>query len=181
MSLLKEQQRVEYLEYLTIEISSGMVLEQLLSSHMLVKCIQKVGINNIGESTRVLKLPSCQLRVIYVGSTYQQVWSDWTLKICEWSIDRPWLHSVPCFQLFRLCYFGALDHQLLKPCKFTSQPSRSQACRPRRTITLGGSTTPPWTVSRQSTHGKFFANVLPCNFGHSTNGSKELSQDMPSY
>lgn len=64
---------MEYLEYLTIEISSGMVLEQLLSSHMLVKCIQKVGINNIGESTRVLKLPSCQLRVIYVGSTYQQV------------------------------------------------------------------------------------------------------------
>ncbi|KAJ4890253.1 Uncharacterized protein Rs2_30001 [Raphanus sativus] len=41
MSLLKELQRVEYLEYLTIEISSGMVLEHLLSSHMLVKCIQK--------------------------------------------------------------------------------------------------------------------------------------------
>ncbi|CDY17743.1 BnaC08g21510D [Brassica napus] len=71
-------------------------------------------------------------------------------------------------------YFGAIDHQLLKPFKFTSQLSRSQACRPRRKITLGGSTTPPWTVSRQNTHGKFFANVVPCNFEHPTYGSKEL-------
>ncbi|KAL0755654.1 hypothetical protein Bca101_093322 [Brassica carinata] len=71
-------------------------------------------------------------------------------------------------------YFGAIDHQLLKPFKFTSQLSRSQACRPRRKITLGGSTTPPWTVSRQNTHGKSFANVVPCNFEHPTYGSKEL-------
>ncbi|KAF3496266.1 hypothetical protein DY000_02055728 [Brassica cretica] len=32
-------------------------------------------------------------------------------------------------------YFGALDHQLLKPCKFTSQPSRSQACRSEENYT----------------------------------------------
>ncbi|CAF2046421.1 unnamed protein product [Brassica napus] len=58
MSLLKELQLLEYLEKLTIEVSSGIVLEQLLSSHTLVKCIQKVGINNLGESTKVLTLPT---------------------------------------------------------------------------------------------------------------------------
>ncbi|KAF8098474.1 hypothetical protein N665_0266s0042 [Sinapis alba] len=63
MSLLKELLLLEYLEKLTIEVSSEIVLEQLLSSHMLVKCIQKVGINNLGESTRVLTLPTtCDLR-----------------------------------------------------------------------------------------------------------------------
>ncbi|RID46681.1 hypothetical protein BRARA_I03326 [Brassica rapa] len=63
MSLLKELQLLEYLEKLTIEVSSGIVLEKLLSSHMLVKCIQKVGINNLGESTKVLTLQTtCDLR-----------------------------------------------------------------------------------------------------------------------
>nr|VDC62173.1 unnamed protein product [Brassica rapa] len=54
----QELQLLEYLEKLTIEVSSGIVLEQLLSSHTLVKCIQKVGINNLGESTKVLTLPT---------------------------------------------------------------------------------------------------------------------------
>ncbi|KAG2329465.1 hypothetical protein Bca52824_000645 [Brassica carinata] len=63
MSLLKELQCVEYLEYLTIEISSGMVLEQLLSSQKLVKCIQKLGFIHLEESARVLTLPTtCDLR-----------------------------------------------------------------------------------------------------------------------
>lgn len=63
MSLLKELQLLKYLERLAIEVCSGIVLEQLLSSRMLVKCIQKVGINNLGEPTKVLTLPTtCDLR-----------------------------------------------------------------------------------------------------------------------
>ncbi|CAH8382278.1 unnamed protein product [Eruca vesicaria subsp. sativa] len=80
MSLLKELQLLEYLEKLTIDISSGIVLEQLLSSHMLVKRIQKLGINNLGESMKVLTLPTtwdlrrlnlsaCRMREIQIERT----------------------------------------------------------------------------------------------------------------
>uniref|UniRef100_M4F4Q3 Disease resistance protein winged helix domain-containing protein n=1 Tax=Brassica campestris TaxID=3711 RepID=M4F4Q3_BRACM len=47
VSLLKELQLVEYLENLTIEFSSGMVLEQLLSCHMLA---QRVRMQNGGNT-----------------------------------------------------------------------------------------------------------------------------------
>ncbi|KAF3493888.1 hypothetical protein DY000_02055715 [Brassica cretica] len=42
MTLLKELQLLEYLENLTIEVRSGFVLDQLLSSPLLVKCIRKI-------------------------------------------------------------------------------------------------------------------------------------------
>ncbi|KFK34273.1 hypothetical protein AALP_AA5G123500 [Arabis alpina] len=57
MSLLKELQLLEYLEVLTIDISSGMVWEHFLSSHVLVKCIQKICFRYLEESVIVLTLP----------------------------------------------------------------------------------------------------------------------------
>ncbi|KAH0866370.1 LOW QUALITY PROTEIN: hypothetical protein HID58_083581 [Brassica napus] len=61
MSLLKELERLEHLEVLTVEITSSSVLKQLLCSHRLVRCLQKLSIKYIEEeSVRVLSLPSIQ-------------------------------------------------------------------------------------------------------------------------
>ncbi|CDY15989.1 BnaC08g41340D [Brassica napus] len=61
MSLLEELERLEHLEVLTVEITSSSVLKQLLCSHRLVRCLQKLSIKYIEEeSVRVLSLPTIQ-------------------------------------------------------------------------------------------------------------------------
>ncbi|XP_018485471.1 probable disease resistance protein At1g12290 isoform X2 [Raphanus sativus] len=69
MSLLEELERLEHLEVLTVEITSSSVLKQLLCSHRLVRCLQKLSIKYIEEeSVRVLTLPSIQdLREVFIG------------------------------------------------------------------------------------------------------------------
>ncbi|XP_019094335.1 PREDICTED: probable disease resistance protein At1g12290 isoform X2 [Camelina sativa] len=69
ISLLEELKRLENLEVLTIEITSSSALEQLLCSHRLVRCLQKVSIKFLDEeSVRILTLPSIgDLREVFIG------------------------------------------------------------------------------------------------------------------
>lgn len=69
ISLLEELERLENLEVLTIEITSSSALEQLLCSHRLVRCLQKVSIKYLDEkSVRILTLPSIgDLREVFIG------------------------------------------------------------------------------------------------------------------
>lgn len=57
--LIEELKLLEYLDTLTIKISSGLGLEKLFCAHKLVKCIQKVSIKNLQEeSFKVLSFPT---------------------------------------------------------------------------------------------------------------------------
>ncbi|KAL0714001.1 hypothetical protein Bca4012_020979 [Brassica carinata] len=127
MSLLKELQLVEHLENLTIEVSSGMVLEQLLRSHMLVKCIQKVGINNLGESTKVLTLPTmcvlrrlnvsgCRMGEIQIEKTTQsfQNLSRIDICVCYCVKDLTWLVFAPNLVDLRVKYSNQLEEIISK-------------------------------------------------------------------
>lgn len=69
ISLLEELERLENLEVLTIEIISSSALEQLLCSHRLVRCLQKVSVKYLDEeSVRILTLPSIgDLREVFIG------------------------------------------------------------------------------------------------------------------
>ncbi|KAG2257651.1 hypothetical protein Bca52824_076945 [Brassica carinata] len=127
MSLLKELQLVEHLENLTIEVSSGMVLEQLLSSHMLVKCIQKVRFNNLGESTKVLTLPTmCVLRRLNVSGcrmgeiqieettpSFQNL-SRIDICVCYRLKDLTWLVFAPNLVDLRVKYSNQLEEIISK-------------------------------------------------------------------
>ncbi|CAF2046439.1 disease resistance protein SUMM2 [Brassica napus] len=122
VSLLKELQLVEYLENLTIEVSSGMVLEQLLSCHVLVKCIQKMGLNNLGESTRILTLPTmCVLRRLNVSGcrmgeiqierttpSFQNL-SRIDICVCYRLKDLTWLVFAPNLVDLRVKYSNQLE------------------------------------------------------------------------
>ncbi|EOA36057.1 hypothetical protein CARUB_v10008383mg [Capsella rubella] len=67
MSLLEELERLENLEVLTIEIISSSALEQLLCSHRLARCLQKVSIKYLDEES-ILTLPSIgDLREVFIG------------------------------------------------------------------------------------------------------------------
>ncbi|CAF2051218.1 hypothetical protein BRARA_I05124 [Brassica rapa] len=88
MSLLEELERLEHLEVLTVEITSSSVLKQLLCSHRLVRCLQKLSIKYIEEeSVRVLTLPSIQdLREVFIGGC----------GIREIMIERNTMLTSPC-------------------------------------------------------------------------------------
>ncbi|KAF8046177.1 hypothetical protein N665_3968s0002 [Sinapis alba] len=127
MSLLEELQLVEYLENLTIDVSSGMVLEQLLSCRMLVKCIQKVGINNLGESTRVLTLPTmCVLRRLSIsGCRMEEIQIERTtprfqnlsridICVCYGLKDLTWLVFAPNLVDLRVKYSNQMEEIISK-------------------------------------------------------------------
>ncbi|KAF3573629.1 hypothetical protein F2Q69_00063487 [Brassica cretica] len=88
MSLLEELERLEHLEVLTVEITSSSVLKQLLCSHRLVRCLQKLSIKYIEEeSVRVLSLPTIQdLREVFIGGC----------GIREIMIERNTMLTSPC-------------------------------------------------------------------------------------
>ncbi|KAG2320199.1 hypothetical protein Bca52824_013412 [Brassica carinata] len=88
ISLLEELERLEHLEVLTIEITSSSVLKQLLCSHRLVRCLQKLSIKYIEEeSVRVLTLPSIEnLREVFIGGC----------GIREIMIERNTMLTSPC-------------------------------------------------------------------------------------
>ncbi|KAG2260746.1 hypothetical protein Bca4012_008933 [Brassica carinata] len=88
MSLLEELELLEHLEVLTVEITSSSVLKQLLCSHRLVTCLQKLSIKYIEEeSVKVLTLPSIQdLREVFIGGC----------GIREIMIERNTMLTSPC-------------------------------------------------------------------------------------
>ncbi|VVA91081.1 unnamed protein product [Arabis nemorensis] len=88
-SLLEELERLEHLEVLTIEITSSSALKQLLCSHKLVRCIQKVAIKYLDEeSVEILTLPAISnLHEVYIGGC----------GIREILIERNTSLTSPCF------------------------------------------------------------------------------------
>lgn len=127
MNLLKELQLLEYLENLTIEVRSGFVLDQLLSSPMLVKCIRKVDINSIGESTKVLtllatsdlrrlNLTGCTMGEIQIERTTPcfQSLSQVDICVCYRLKDLMWLVFAPNLVDLRVKYSNQLEEIISK-------------------------------------------------------------------
>uniref|UniRef100_A0A0D3DRT2 Disease resistance protein winged helix domain-containing protein n=1 Tax=Brassica oleracea var. oleracea TaxID=109376 RepID=A0A0D3DRT2_BRAOL len=123
----QELQLLEYLENLTIEVRSGFVLDQLLSSPMLVKCIRKVDINSIGESTKVLtllatsdlrrlNLTGCTMGEIQIERTTPcfQSLSQVDICVCYRLKDLMWLVFAPNLVDLRVKYSNQLEEIISK-------------------------------------------------------------------
>ncbi|CAN7060129.1 unnamed protein product [Brassica oleracea var. botrytis] len=123
----QELQLLEYLENLTIEVRSGFVLDQLLSSPMLVKCIRKVDINSIGESTKVLtllatsdlrrlNLTGCTMGEIQIERTTPcfQSLSQVDICVCYRLKDLTWLVFAPNLVDLRVKYSNQLEEIISK-------------------------------------------------------------------
>lgn len=116
-NLIEKLQLLKYLETLTVQISSWMVLDKLFCAHKLVKCIQKVSFHNLWEdSLRILSLPTmvslnsldiwrCKLLEIKINScsswnknptssSFSNLSYVW-IRECSGLRDLTWLLFVP--------------------------------------------------------------------------------------